>query len=104
MKITKSQLKQIIKEEIEGVLNERTQFYDANTMDMYFPEIFKMFGNQIRQGKIEFAMKSGGAGGSQFMNRVGGERGQFKPTGEVSNDTGRLPKNLEQIKADLGMA
>ena len=101
MKITKSQLKQIIKEEIEGVLNERLQFYDADTMSMYFPEIFKMFGNQIRQRKIEFAMQSGGPEGSQFMYRVGG--GEFKPTGEVSNDTGRLPKNLEQIKADLGM-
>ena len=102
MKVTKRQLKRIIKEELEATLKEvapgPTQYYDRDTVREYYPKIYELFSQAIDSGTLTIAMQGRGFD-SELVYKVGD--GPFKPTGEVSNDTGQLPANLKQIKADL---
>ena len=94
MKISKSQLKNIIKEEIEKVLSEaQTRYYEPREVEQYLPKIYDEFGPYIEDGDLTIALK---VGSGKHFYKIGD--GQFKPTGKISNDTGEdIRKALEQI-------
>lgn len=99
MKVTKRELKKIIKEELEKVLNEaQTKYYEPEEVEQYLPKIYEKFANAIDSGNLTIALEVGV--GTHFY-KIGD--GPFKPTGEISNDTGGLPANVGEIEAALGM-
>jgi len=95
--------KSYIKEEIEKVLNEaQTKYYEPEEVEQYLPKIYEKFANAIDSGNLTIALEVGV--GTHFY-KIGD--GPFKPTGEISNDTGGLPANVDEIEdalAALGMA
>ena len=97
MKVTKSQLKNIIKEEIEKVLSEaQTRYYEPREVEQYLPKIYDEFGPYIEDGDLTIALK---VGSGKHFYKIGD--GQFKPTGKISNDTGGLPEKVEDIRKAL---
>ena len=103
MKITKTQLKQIIKEELGRIFNEQgpgqMRYYEPTEVKQYLPEIYEMFADYVNDNRLIFAFK---VGSGIHYYKIGND-GKFKETGEISRDTGGLPQNLNQIKADLGI-
>ena len=104
MKITKTQLKQIIKEELGRSLNEaygvpQMRYYEPREVEQYLPKTYEKFANDINSKKLTLALEVGV--GTHFY-KVGD--GEFKETGEISNDTGGLPANVREIEAALEMA
>ena len=93
-------LKKIIEEEIKAVLGEgypeQTQYYTPREVEQYLPKVYDEFGPYIEDGDLTIALK---AGSGIHLYKIGD--GQFKPTGEISNDTGGLPENVEDIRLAL---
>jgi hypothetical protein len=103
MKITKNQIRQIIKEELGRSLNEaygvpQMRHYEPREVEQYLPEIYKKFANAINSKELTLALEVGV--GTHFY-KIGD--GQFKETGEISSDTGGLPANVREIEAALEM-
>ena len=103
MKITKTQLKQIIKEELKRTLNEQgpgqMRYYEPAEVKQYLPQIYEKFADYVNTNKLIFAFR---VGSGIHYYKIGND-GKFKETGEISRDTGGLPQNLKQIEADLGI-
>jgi hypothetical protein len=93
-------LKNIVEEEIKAVLGEgypeQTQYYTPREVEQYLPKVYDEFGPYIEDGDLTIALK---AGSGKHFYKIGD--GQFKPTGEISNDTGGLPENVEDIRLAL---
>ena len=99
MKITKTQLKQIIKEELKAVMEvapPQLQSYEPREVEQYLPKVYDEFGPYIEDGDLTIALQADGGG--HFYKIKGG---QFKPTGEISNATGGLPAEVEDIRLAL---
>ncbi len=99
MKITKQQLKEIIKEELKAVMEmapPQTHSYEPREVEQYYPKVYDEFGPYIEDGDLTIAVNTGT---SKHFYKIKG--GQFKPTGEISNATGGLPANVEDIRKAL---
>ena len=101
MKITKSQLKQIIKEELETVMTEvrQMQYYEPEQVEQYLPKVYDEFGAYIEGKVLTIALQHGSGEHFYKIGDPGDPRIKFQPI--RSFDPRELPAETDKIRSQL---